>query len=358
MGTRWLKVLLVLLFVPLACLADVINIKDTAPKTYIVEKGDTLWDISNMYLEKPWLWPELWRNNTHIENPHLIYPGDELHLRINEQGEAVLELVREAPKTQIKLTPQGRKNLKEPEPIPALPWSVIKTYVEKDMVMTEEEYGRLPHLLGNMDGAVRFATGDLVLSKGSRRRHSAYRVIRKQNELIDLNGNLLGVQIRHVADATPIPASLKNEVLVQVEQANFEAKRGDKLLPERERMPVSLELQPADKRQKGHIVGSLEQHTLLGKYDVVVLDLGEREIDAGTVMGIYLQGPSIVDGEAPKYETENNFLRSAFATEQEIEQPAHKVGELVVFKVFDNASYGLITRSTKIVKYGAIVASP
>lgn len=358
MGTKWFRILLLIVLLPAVSWADTINVKGDAPTTYVVKKGDTLWDISSMYLDKPWLWPELWRNNTHIVNPHLIYPGDELHLRFNEQGEAVLELVREQPKAQIKLTPQGRKTVKPQEPIPALPWSIIQTYVEKDIVMGEEDYNRLPHLLGNQEGAVRFASGDLVLSKSSRRKHSAYRVIRKQEEIRDLNDNLLGYQVRHVADAKPIPTKLRNEVLVKVSQANFEAKRGDKLLPEKERPPISLELQPADKRQKGHIVGSLQQHTLLGKFDVVVIDLGEETVNPGTVMGIYLQGPAIVDGETPTYENENNYLRSAFSTEQEIEQPAHKIGELVVFKVFDKASYGLITRSTKIVKHGAIVATP
>lgn len=38
--------------------ADILNIKDDAPTEYVVKKGDTLWDISNLFLDKPWLWPE------------------------------------------------------------------------------------------------------------------------------------------------------------------------------------------------------------------------------------------------------------------------------------------------------------
>ena len=44
-------------------LADTLNIKSDAPETYTVVKGDTLWDISGKYLEKPWRWPELWEGN-------------------------------------------------------------------------------------------------------------------------------------------------------------------------------------------------------------------------------------------------------------------------------------------------------
>lgn len=45
---------------------------------HTVKKGDTLWDISNMYLKTPWSWPLIWANNENITNPHLIYPGDKV----------------------------------------------------------------------------------------------------------------------------------------------------------------------------------------------------------------------------------------------------------------------------------------
>jgi hypothetical protein len=45
---------------------------------HIIVKGDTLWDLSNQYLENPFLWPQLWNANRYITNPHWIYPGDPL----------------------------------------------------------------------------------------------------------------------------------------------------------------------------------------------------------------------------------------------------------------------------------------
>ncbi|GAA0860055.1 LysM domain-containing protein [Aliiglaciecola litoralis] len=357
MGRQLMKLLVILVLLPLAALADVINIKESAPQVYVVKKGDTLWDISSLYLDKPWQWPELWRNNVHITNPHLIYPGDELRLRYNEKGEPVLDVVREEPKKQIKLSPQGVKQAKSALPIPALPWTVIQPYIENSQIMSEEEYGRLPRMLGNQDGSVRFASGDIVLTKSMRRTPEHYNVIRKQDEIRDQYDNLLGIQIRHVADATPLKSDVEGQHLVEVQQANFEVKRGDKLLPKTEPELDSLILSAAT-RQRGQIVSSLEQHRLLGKYDVVVLDLGQREVKPGTVMGIYVQGPTIFDSDDPKYENENNFVQSAFDGADEVQQPAIKVGEVVIFKVFDKASYGLITRSTKVVRIGALVAKP
>ena len=79
-----------------------------APDTYIVKSGDTLWGISGMYLKRPWRWPELWGMNLQaIRNPHLIFPGQTLHLektggfaRLRTSAPGALETVRVSPRTR------------------------------------------------------------------------------------------------------------------------------------------------------------------------------------------------------------------------------------------------------------------
>jgi hypothetical protein len=48
--------------------------------SYVVQKGDTLWDISGKFLQNPWEWPKIWHVNPEICNPNLIYPGDTVNL--------------------------------------------------------------------------------------------------------------------------------------------------------------------------------------------------------------------------------------------------------------------------------------
>src|SRR5687767_7531240 len=47
-----------------------------APEEYVVKPGDTLWDISKVFLRDAWYWPEIWHVNPQVANPHRIYPGD------------------------------------------------------------------------------------------------------------------------------------------------------------------------------------------------------------------------------------------------------------------------------------------
>ncbi|AKJ05041.1 LysM domain-containing protein [Archangium gephyra] len=62
--------------------------RESAPgEVHTVERGDTLWDLSQKYLGSPWYWPKVWSYNPEIANPHWIYPGN--NVRFFPAGEEV-----------------------------------------------------------------------------------------------------------------------------------------------------------------------------------------------------------------------------------------------------------------------------
>lgn len=338
-----------------ASLAHATTLKGTAPQEYVVQPGDTLWDISALYLDTPWLWPQLWRNNADLTNPHLIFPGDVIRIVIGEDGEPTLTLERETKKSKV-LSPSGKAITKKNSPIDLLPWTLIAPYIQHDRVIAQGEYDALPQLLGDQDGSLLFSDHDVVFGEATNDANNRYSVVRKQNTYRNEEGEVIGVQIREVATATETFEQPDNNVLVRVSGNNVEARPGDRLIQMED--PVGDLALTVATSQTGTVIESLELRRLMGKFDIVVVDIGKDELTPGTVMGIYSQGPDVFADTPPVYDEDADLVGKWTSGSSRVAQPALKVGELVVFKTFDATSYGLITKASKTIRTGAIVAHP
>ena len=110
---------------PLSLGAEEIELNPGHPERYVVKKGDTLWDISALFLKQPWLWPKIWRMNPQIEDPHLIYPGDVLTLAF-EAGRPILQLGRGHGRSILSPTVREYEHDKAIPPIPRCHLAVFK----------------------------------------------------------------------------------------------------------------------------------------------------------------------------------------------------------------------------------------
>ncbi|MGE5714769.1 MAG: LysM peptidoglycan-binding domain-containing protein, partial [Betaproteobacteria bacterium] len=128
--------------VPLAALAP------DAPELYTVKSGDTLWDLSRMYLTSPWRWPELWgMNKQQIANPHLIYPGQQLRL-VKENGRARLEIASGGgDPREGRLQPSIRDLGAERAAIRSIPTNLIQPFLSQPLVLDPSALNDAPRVV-------------------------------------------------------------------------------------------------------------------------------------------------------------------------------------------------------------------
>lgn len=67
----------------------------TGPESYVVQPGDTLWDICDQLVDDPYWWPKLWSLNPDLRNPNLIHPGARLVFSPSDGAAAPVLAVKE-----------------------------------------------------------------------------------------------------------------------------------------------------------------------------------------------------------------------------------------------------------------------
>ncbi|HMA98259.1 MAG TPA: LysM domain-containing protein, partial [Wenzhouxiangella sp.] len=158
-----------------------VELREDHPREYVVQPGDTLWDISARFLTKPWQWPNIWQANPAIENPHLIYPGDVISL-VFIGGEPRL-MVDDSIK---KLSPSIRAEDID-GPITTLPRDAIEPFLRRIRILSEEDMEGLPYIVGNEDNRSMASPGDRTYARGMEDAQVGDRVViaRKTYQFLD-----------------------------------------------------------------------------------------------------------------------------------------------------------------------------
>jgi len=351
------------LTLPFSLLADELQLNQNAPKSYIVKKGDTLWDISGVFLKEPWLWPKLWRLNPEIDNPHLIYPGDELNLVYDEQGKPML--VKGKP--TLKWSPKVRTSLKDLNPVETIPLNVLAPFIKYNTILSAEELASAPYILGSDDGYKSSVDGFKVYINGDLIVGQAYAVYQKAEAIVDPQTELvIGYHANLVGTGKALRAGnagQKKPATLYVDGAIREIRSGDVVKPvnDGQLLPAFFTMQAADSSANGHIIKTSSGAREFGKLEVVFINQGlQHGVKQGDVFSVNRKSPSVVEsGDGPIYSKDaSRWNRLSSASESDYDMPTEAIGKLMVFKVFDELSMALILRSEKALRIQDSVTAP
>ena len=320
--------------------ADV-ELNPTHPDRYVVVKGDTLWDISAKFLATPWRWPDIWYVNPQIANPHLIYPGDIIELSyVDGQPRLTLQRGRDR-----KLSPQIRVSDLE-DAIPTIPIDAIAPFLGNPRVVSKDEYDSAPYVVAFKDSHILGSAGvNAYVRSIEQGDPNGYVVVRLGDEYKDADtGESLGYEAIQIAETellrTGDPATFR------LPKTSFEVEKGDRMFPVLEqKLRQNFYPHAPSTDISGHIISVLGGVTQIGQYNVVVIDRGEQDgVEVGHVFAVDQAGPEIRDVVAGGGET--------------VTLPNEKAGTMMVFRVFDRVSYGLIMEATSAMHTMDVVRTP
>nr|MBC9093230.1 LysM peptidoglycan-binding domain-containing protein [Stenotrophomonas maltophilia] len=351
-----------------AAYATAVEVNGGHPDTYVVRKGDTLWDIAARFLQKPWLWPEIWQANPQIANPHLIYPGDVLSL-------AYLD--------RVTVSQAGPR---QEAPIDAIPLAQVEPFLKQLSVV--DSVKQLPYVVGLEDSRLRAAGGDTVYVRlADAQVGQRWAVVRptvryaqpKPTEDLTANGDVtpgsgnlwkaynapnarrgvLGYELAQVATGTITRiAGGQVEASTLVLDKNVggrEVRAGDRLVP--------IEARPYDLQFVPHVpaagVEGVDVRALAvtdmfnagGPRDVIAISAGRAQgVDNGTVFSLWRPGRHVA--HRMKYPTSSRMDDSLSTGAGRVSLPDEYAAHAMVFRTFDNVSYALVMQGVKPVQVG------
>ncbi len=319
-----------------------VELNEDVPETYIVKKGDTLWGISGMYLKKPWLWPELWDANPQIDNPHLIYPGDELYL-VWVNGQPRLRMRRGG---EVKLTPTMRVSELDLA-IPIIPLDQIGPWLKRNRVMDAEGINNSAYIVAQDERALIGGPGDTIYGRGpfpdDERLYGIYRI--GQNYIDPVTKEYLGYQVKDIGSAKLMSSNRDAVTSLEITRITEEVRIGDRMLPQEERiLDASFHPQAPEQEIEGGVMIAVEGGlTQIGDMSVVVINRGKRDgLRIGNVLAVYQAGKHVYD----KVAKSNVVL------------PDTRAGLAMVFESYEKVSYAIILKTTRPLEIFDLVKNP
>lgn len=380
-GPRALRTMLAAALLTVATYAAAVELRGDHPESYVVKRGDTLWDIAGRFLQKPWLWPEIWQANPQIKNPHLIYPGDVISLAYLDR---VAANIQAGPRTD--------------GPVNAVSLSEVEPFL-KDLRMVESLEG-LPYVVGLEEDRLRSSHGQVAyihgldgVAPGQRylvvRPEKRYRFVdrsgyccdRFQNEDLDARGEpmrdaetywsnvvfpdkgneFLGYELMTQSTGTVTRGDKDGQMAATLllDSEGREVRVGDRLVPV-EAQPYDLQFIPHPPKQQQEygrlqVMAVSDMLTSGGPHDVIAISGGSAQgIDNGTVFSIWRRGNSVTDRVKSGLDRDEDVT----LFESKVRLPDEFAGHAMVFRTFDKVSYALVMSAVKPARVGYELKHP
>ena len=350
--------------VPLAELAA------DAPDMYVVKRGDTLWDISGMYLKRPWRWPELWGMNLQaIHNTHLIFPGQTLYLD-KTGGVARLRTTASGEPETVRVSPRTRSDSLSDTALPTLKPHLIEPFLAEPLVVDAETLKQAPRIVGTFEERVLMSTGDRIYARGDAANPlrtdpgepRQFRVFRDAIAMKDpLTGDILGYEAQYLGKAVLVRGETfedssngKGGMVSEYVPASLditgikeEIRTGDRLLPAPARTFTSYLPHAPQLDVDARVVSIYGSSAMANaaQNNVVAINLGSQDgIEVGHVLSLMTKGNRVRDV--------NDGVRT------EIKLPSERNGMVMVFRTFDRVAYALILNVSVPVRVGDRLVNP
>lgn len=345
---------------PAAPVVPASAVNPSAPKSYVVKHGDTLWGIASMFLKDPWLWPEVWIINPQVPNPHLIYPGDTLALAYGANGSPQVTVAQAGAERldAVRLDPRLRSTALDAA-IPTIPYSSIQGFLSHPTVLDRDQIKTAPYVVAFRDMHQVGGSGiEVYVSNLTAEQNARYAVMHVGDELRDPDDNaLLGYEGVYTATAlVERPGAPAKALLID---PAMETEAGDRLVTAAdEATPVNFALRAPSSDVHGRIIAIVGGTDLAGQFAVVAINRGKRQgLEPGNVLAIDSAGDVVTDLYA-KGASRGAAIPSRSSFAPKVKLPDERTGTLLVFKVFDRMSYGLIVGASDTVHVRDAVRSP
>ncbi len=374
-----------------ASAAAQVELRDDHPDRYVVVKGDTLWDISDRFLKKPWLWPEIWQVNPQIENPHLIYPGDEINL-VYVDGEPRLSLRRGR-----KLSPYPRRTSLA-EAVQPINLNDIRHYLDKRTILDAAELEGLPYVVAMEESYLAGSEGINLYARGldEAAPGESYAIVRPTVEFREVpetwpydqaesfrpeardweypaersitdfvsrfwtekvwsgkykNTRILGYEVVQTATAEVLEAGDPSTLLIT--SSELEVLPGDLVIPlftanyDLEYYPHTPEQLPAN----AQVIALSNALFGVGPNQVVAINKGwEDGIEHGDVFSTHRPGQLIRDEIRYPKDDVKTFFSKERRKKANVQLPDEYTSHIMIFKSHERVSYGLVMRGKKAVR--------